>query len=466
MKHLIVLLFTFLFFSCEEKVSGDLIIRNVTTIDAQNGLVENQTIVIRENRIDQVLTNNQVPLSDETTVIDGSGQFLIPGLWDAHVHFAYIEEMAPNMFDLFLRYGVTSVRDTGGKIEFVKEWKKRADAIPDYAPRVKIAGPLIDGEPNVYDGSTPARPELSVGNDDVEDVKRIVNQLADEGVDLLKAYEMLTPEQFIAVANTARQRGLKVTGHVPLSMDVISASEAGLNSMEHMRNLEMSCATNSAELLDARRAMLAQGKGDEGGVLRSRIHLAQRQDAIANYDETTAQKVLDVLKVNDTWQIPTLSIMTAMSKRPFANREWQETFQYLPKGVQERWAEGVDRVLANPPSESNEIYTQWTMHMVEKINDQGIPIMAGTDCPIFFLTPGRSLHEELNLLVQSGLSPLEAIASATVRPAEYFEMDDLGLIQEGMIADLLLLKQNPLDDIKHTMSITEVIKNGKVYEAH
>ena len=126
--------------SCQEEVSGDLMIKNVSTIDAQQGFREHQTVIINGNRISRIIDNKKVRPSQDMAVLDGEGQYLIPGLWDAHVHFAYIEELAPNMFDLFLRYGITSVRDTGGKIEFVKEWKKRADAIPDYAPRVKIAG--------------------------------------------------------------------------------------------------------------------------------------------------------------------------------------------------------------------------------------------------------------------------------------------------------------------------------------
>ena len=281
--------------SCQPKESffkDAICIENISIIDPLSGVINNQTIIIENGKISRVMNSADISLSEKNEIIDGSGKYIIPGLWDAHVHFAYIEEMAPSMFDLFLTYGITSVRDTGGKIEFVKKWKDKALANPTDAPRVMIAGPLLDGMPNVYDGSDSSKPPLSVGLNSIEAVTNKIEQLEEQGVDLLKAYEMLTPQQFEKVTELARAKGLKVTGHVPLSMDVISASNAGLNSMEHMRNLELSCASNSDELLAQRRQLLEAGKVDLGGILRSRIHQAQRQNAIENYDETRANEVL------------------------------------------------------------------------------------------------------------------------------------------------------------------------------
>ncbi len=196
-----------------------------------------------------------------------------------------MEDLAPSMFYLFLGYGITSVRDTGGKMDFVKMWKDKALANPSDAPRVMIAGPLLDGMPNVYDGSSPERPPLSVGLATVEAAVNKVNELDSLGVDLLKAYEMLTPEQFAIIAKMAKEKGLKVTGHVPLSMDVISASNLGLSSMEHMRNLELSCASNADELLQQRLQLLEAEKDSAGGVLRSKLHNLQREMAVKNYDD-------------------------------------------------------------------------------------------------------------------------------------------------------------------------------------
>ena len=173
-----------------------LCIDNISVINPELGLIAHQTVIIKEGKILQVLSSDQVNLSSKNKIIDGTDKFLIPGLWDAHVHFAYIEEIAPRMFDLFLAYGITSVRDTGGEIHFTSAWKKKSLKNPTSSPRVMIAGPLLDGMPNVYDGSDHEHPPLSVGLATISDVQNKVNELDSMGVDLLKSYEMLSPNQF------------------------------------------------------------------------------------------------------------------------------------------------------------------------------------------------------------------------------------------------------------------------------
>ena len=263
----------------------------------------------------------------------------------------------------------------------------------------------------------------------------------------------------------AKEKGLKVTGHVPLSMDVISASNAGLNSMEHLRNLELSCASNAAELLADRRNLLDAGRADAGGVLRSRIHQTQRQTAVENYDDAQADKVLSVLAKNETWQIPTLALNSGFVERPFLEPEWQSTFRFLSDTTEQQWKSQLASFQEMELNSFRETYARWMLDMVKKIHQNGIEIMAGTDCPIFFLTPGRSLHQELVALAKAGLSPLEVIKTATLNPARYFGMDDeLGLIQEGYLADLVILNENPLLDIANTKRVEAVIKQGAFYD--
>lgn len=456
------------FVACQPKkmiFEGAICIENINTIDPIYGLKKNQTVILKDGKIYKIADTNSLVLSEENTIIKGSGKYLIPGLWDAHVHFAYIEELAPRMFDLFLTNGITSVRDTGGKVDFVKAWKDKALANPTDAPRVMMAGPLLDGEANVYDGSDAQHPELSVGLSSVEAVSTQIDILVGKDVDLLKAYEMLTPEQFKKVSELAKINGLKVTGHVPLSMDVISAANAGMNSMEHMRNLELSCTSNSDELLLQRRKMLAEGSDMAGGKLRSSIHTAQRDDAIKNYDDDKANEVLAVLKKKDVWQTPTLALNTFLSNKYFANSEYQKSYQYLPDSIGQHWKNRSIALKDYPMTEAFNAQTVFNNKMVKKIHETGIPIMAGTDTPIAYLTPGLSLHVELSALVKAGLSPLEALKTATYNPAKYFDMEnELGSIRESMLADLLILNSNPLDDIKNTKDLHTVIKYGKVYD--
>ena len=466
-KSLLLIFALLLLYSCKPEgalYENAICIQNVTTIDPENGLRENQTVIIQEGKIIKVGASDEIPLSSKNTIIDGTGKYLIPGLWDAHVHFAYIEDLAPAMFELFLAYGITSVRDTGGRIPFILDWKNQAEQNPTTAPRVKIAGPLMDGMPNVYDGSSPSRPPLSEGFATVEAAVRRVEQLDSLGVDLIKAYEMLSPEQFEAITQKARELNLKVTGHIPLSMDAITASK-GFNSMEHLRNLEMTMTADWEDLLAQRRALLEAGKNDQGGVLRSRLHDAQRGYGVDNGDPAQTDKVIQALIDNNTWQVPTIALAAGATNRHVDKPHFKESFQYLPSAIRTKWEEQIASFRTQPVSETRTKYGEWMKTTSGKMHKAGVEFMAGTDCPIFFLTPGVSLHEELFLFQESGFSPMEILKTATVNPARYFDMEDeLGLIQEGMIADLLILDANPLEDIQNTRQINSVIKAGQLHD--
>jgi imidazolonepropionase-like amidohydrolase len=440
-----------------------LVFRNVNAIDAVNGLRNRVTVVIRGNRITRVTTASELNLSKDAKTIDATGKYLIPGLWDAHVHLSYDQEITPAMFQLFLVNGITSIRDTGGQLQLVLPWREKARQDSRNTPRVMLAGPLLDGKPAVYDGSSRANPELGIGAGTAADAERLVDEFAAAGVDLIKAYEMLSPEAFQAVINRATSKGLQVTGHVPLSMDVISASNAGLRSMEHLRNLEMSCSAHSEQLLEIRRRLLKEGAHDLGSVLRSRIHRAQRMRAVNTQDEATREKVVKALAENGTWQIPTLTILT--DQRFHARPHWPETVQHLPESVRRRWTENAERSSSSPASSARAAFAQWAFDMIGHLSRAGVGMMAGTDCPIALLTPGYSLHEELRLFVQAGLTPLQALETATWKPAQYFCLEEeLGTIAENMLADLILLDANPLEDIDNTRRIRAVVRDGKLHD--
>ena len=148
----------------------------------------------------------------------------------------------------------------------------------------------------------------------------------------------------------------------------------------------------------------------------------------------------------------------------YARPEWRDDFKYLPDSMARVWTERAIDYSENLPDQDDIDFANWAHDMVKHFSDAEVGIMAGTDCPIFFLTPGFSLHEELRLLVYSGLSPLQAIEAATLRPAQYFNLEnELGTIEEGKIADLLILNANPLDDILNTQKINTVVKNGNVF---
>lgn len=451
--------------SCDiiEKPKG-FAVANVAVIDAKNGQRENQVVYIRENRIVKVSAAEAFDFSKGIRVIDGSGKYLIPGLWDAHVHLTYTKELTPAMFDLFLKYGITSVRDTGGQLHDLLPLKKAAQKDPKNTPRVKIAGPLLDGIPTVYDGSSPRTPKIAVSIPTVDEAERQLVKLTKAGVDMLKVYEMLEPEIFEALLKKADSLGLPVTGHVPLSLDAVTAA-IGMRSMEHLRNLELAFAKDWDSLLTVRRKMLLDGASELGGMLRANIHKAQRNHAFRTADSARTAFVLHQLAEDEVWQVPTLTIMTVASSRFFGTEAWKKTFEEVPESVGVGWKERLEKYMKTPINPDFESYTQWMLQMIPILNRANIPLMAGTDTPIFFLTPGYSLHEELALLVKAGLSPIEALDAATLQPARYFKMEhELGSIEEGMLADLVLLNANPVENIRNTTRIEAVIKDGKIHD--
>lgn len=472
MKKLFICSFSLLFlFACTSpkqlttNASPDIVIQNVNVIDAKNGLQTGMSVFVTGNRIGQIYKANGTKFTSvNTTVIDGKGKYLLPGLWDAHVHLSFIKELTPAMFKLFLAHGITSVRDTGGQLHLVLPEREKAQKDPKNTPRVMIAGPLLDGVPTVYDGSTPNNPHLGIGAGTVEKAAKNADEMLAAKVDLLKAYEMLTPEAFKTILAKGAAAGIPITGHVPLSMDVIEASNSGMSSMEHMRNLEFACSADWEELLAKRKKMLFDGQEEIGSTLRRNIHTAQRSHAVANQDANRRTKVLKVLADNETWQVPTMSIMMAGAERFNVRPDWLESFNLLPEPVRTNWRTNALKFAETPVTEARTAYANWFFEMIGHLKEANVDIMAGTDCPIFFLTPGYSLHEELALLVKGGLTPLEAIEAATTKPAEYFNMDkELGLVQEGMLADLVLLEANPLENIRNTLKINAVVRDGKLH---
>lgn len=441
------------------------VFRNVNVIDAADSLRTGLSVMVRGDKISSIGKAGELEIPSGATVIDGEGKYLIPGLWDAHVHFSYNLDLSESMFPLFLANGITSLRDTGGHLHLVMPFKEQSMQNPGTTPRLMVAGPLLDGVPRVYDGG-PGRPDLAVGAGSPEEAVQIVDSLVSAGVDLIKSYELLTPEAFSAVVDHATGHGMKVTGHVPLSMDVIDASDQGMDSMEHLRNLEMACSSNWESLLQERRTMLAEGRSEmRGGALRSSIHSAQRIPAIQSQDEERCNEVLATLAENETWQIPTIALVASGENRHYDRESWRAHFKYLPEPVRTEWNEAAAESSSEPTSESSMIFANWAYGMIGQLKEADVDIMAGTDTPIALLTPGYSLHEELKLLVKSGLTPLETIEAATVRPAQYFGLEDeLGTVGEGKRADLILLDANPLEDIENTTAIRAVMKNGQLHD--
>ena len=449
-----------LFFSCEREIYSEnsYCIENVNVVDPLKGLIKKVNVVIKGNKIKWIGNPEELGLSQINKIIDGNNKYLIPGLWDSHVHFYFDRQLALHMPELFLSTGITSVRDTGGEFNYLDSIRQNALSNPKTHPRVKIAGPLIDGNFNVYNGSV--LPELSIRTRNVSESIAETEKLVAKGVDFLKAYEMLSPEQFEAIAAIAARENLRLAGHVPLSMEITHATSLGLNSLEHIKNLELEAVKNSDSMLMERRKMLENKSQLSGRVLRGNIHQSQKQFAVDHIATDAYLKILDTIKKYESYQVPTLSIYKVPIYKIFRQSFWRKSFKLLPKSTMEQWEKNADgsNDTINPAQKK---FSDWIQKTTGEMAKSKIPLMAGTDTPLGYLTPGFSLHYELELMVESGLSELEAITAATLQPAKYFRMQDsLGLVKKDYIADLILLNENPLENISNTKDIHAVIKDG------
>jgi hypothetical protein len=448
------ILFTFL--SCSDaEQTPQKIIENVNIIDPVDGLIENQQVVIQDDSIVFIGPARGVATNRQDEVLNARGQYLIPGLWDMHVHLFYDEALTDSMPDLFLRYGVTSVRDTGGDIRKLAKLRDALANVP--SPRLYFSGPLLDGKFVVYDGSDPSRPPLGTGVANASMAMETVQGLKDAGADFIKIYELIDPKTYASLANAAKRLDMPIASHVPLMM---TADVAGpiAGSMEHLRNIELACAENWQALLAKRRDEISQFTEGLGYALRSRLHSEQRVPAINAYDEARCNEVLDAL--TETIQVPTLRLNTVMMIRPFERSDWTEAASALPKNVVDSWQARI-KVLDNSSLGLDDTFAQWSLFLISRLLERNVPIGAGTDTPIGLAIPGYSLHTELELMVASGMSAQQAIYSATVTPAKFFALEEsMGQVKAGMAADLVLLEKNPLENIENTRSISKVMSRG------
>jgi len=461
--------FTFIFLTfhilgCSNQITiskNSFVIKNISIIDPIDGLQSTKSVVITDNIITNILDDDNEFIADNKNIIDATGKYLIPGLWDAHIHFSFDTNLAPFMPGLFLAHGVTSVRDTGGPIDLVVKMKDLSLMDPIYNPTVYIAGPLIDGTPNVYNNSSPSFPLLSIENNDIIDIESNVLGIVEREVDLLKAYEMLTENQFLAIMRIAKKANLKVTGHIPLSMTLFSAIDSGLNGIEHLRNFALSIASNSDELYRERLELLKNPDDLPGSDLRSLIHSKQRMRALDSIDYNKFEKAANLLASKNVWQTPTLFLYRNFSQKTFKDPSFKNELSKLPNQIKQKWIGEISET--DTIIDKNGLrYSKWLEEAAGKLHKKNVPFMAGTDTPIGYLIPGRSLHVELKVMVESGFSNLEAIKSATLNPAKFFGLENKeGRIKNGYKADLVILNSNPLDNIRNTQDISAVIKNGK-----
>lgn len=433
----------------------DLAIRNVTVIDAINPIRNNQTVLIDQKRIVDIIDSSVALDITATQELDASGQYLIPGLWDFHVHFTFDKRFTDAMAGLFLYHGITNVRDTGGLLEDLLPVVDTLRNAGSNAPNIWYSGPLLDGKDVVYDGVH--FPGLGIANPTPEAARANIAEIHAAGASFLKIYEMVTPEVFAAIVEEAGARNLPIDGHVPLSMRARDVAPL-VQSLEHLRNYEMDCVSDPELWLATRQAELANVANEPGNVLRSRLHTLQRLTAITSEDAEVCAETTEALKATIT--VPTLRMNSMDLYVPFERDDFDNAMNLIPTSVSEEWRAARD-ALAASEEPVDTTFAEWSLRRTGELHAAGAPIAAGTDTPIGWSIPGYSLHTELEQYVEVGMTPLEALHSATVKPAEFFGLEnEMGQIKVGAIADAVLLSANPLEDMTATRSVEAVINRG------
>ena len=410
---------------------------HVTVINPIDGANEyrDMTIAFRGNRIIGVGPTLSVVLPAGAVVHDASGRFVIPGLWDSHVH---LSQVGPKAFPLLVANGVTSVRDMGSDIAQIREWKA-ARASGAIIPRIIAAGPKL------YGGSiflrlgvrfTKWRHELRVVSSP-DDARRAVDELKAQGVDFIKVHNNLTPELYDAIVAESRKVQLPFAGHLPQA-GPLAAAAAGQRTIEHGRGMLL-CSPD----------------------VWARI-LAGAPDAEYCAPLEMQAALFPALLHAGTWFTPTLTSWrgNAMVGDP-ALVPWLATLAGSSAVWPELRSHWNDMAGSTPTMFERELFGQFGT-LAAAASRAGVPLLAGTDLGDPYVIPGFALHDELALMVAAGVTPLAALQSATSEPARAFELNAMvGAVTTGQAADLLVLDGDPLIDINNTRRIFAVVLNGR-----
>jgi imidazolonepropionase-like amidohydrolase len=410
-------------------------IKNVALVDVEKGVaIPGQTVVILGDRIDQIGDHNQVDIPQGATIVDGRGLYLISGLVDAHVH--YFD--APLFGRLMIANGVLLVRDMGMPNEYILPLRDQLNRGEILGPEMVAAGFILDGDP-------PLIPQISLGVKTPEEARAIVRQQADASVDMIKVYSTLDREVFLAIIEEADQLGLKVVGHVPDSISLEEAADAGLDSMEHWFGFEKVIARLLGEPVD----LTYSGMGSQAYYL----------ERLVEVDVAALQGVYQRLKDRGLTVVPTVVVY-----KDFPDRNTVETgnlpgIEYITPDLlaiwKSQWA-GQDDI-------PDFIWQNWAQ-IVKGLNQAGVPLMVGTDLMVPGILPGFAVHEEMSIWQQAGIPAADILRSATLVPAQFMGMGDrLGSIREGKAASMVLLRANPLQDIHNAQQIESVFLRGKYF---
>jgi imidazolonepropionase-like amidohydrolase len=454
-----IFLISFHSFAAAPEKPKPLVLDHVTVIDVTGGPALTDRIVIADgDTIATVAKSGSIPIPNGAQLIDAHGKFLIPGLWDMHTHIAGINAnpawAKDVLIPLLVAHGITGIRDMGGDLVALERWRREIESGTLIGPRIVAAGPML--LPARRAGAPPAPPDpavLRIGN--AEEARAAVDSLQKRGADFIKIIE-LSRESYFAVAEESKKDGIPFAGHIPSHVNATEASNAGQKSIEHIvySSLAFDCSSDGAEL--RRRYLEAAQKGDEKSA--DEITAEVRR----TFSPEKAAALWQTFKKNGTWVTPTLfSILE--NAHNLENSADDPELAYLPPALRKEWTPKT------PTQKDKSDAADWKEQfendrmIAGDMHRAGVRLLAGSDSLDRYVFVGTSLHRELQMLVDAGLTPLEALRAATANPAEFLAQKNAGTISQGNRADMVLLEADPAKDIRNTEKISGVILRGRFF---
>ena len=405
-------------------------------------------MVITSAHITSVSGSEKLQPPKNARVIDATGQYLIPGLWDMHVHSAFGDWFPGGrdiILPLFIANGVTGVRDMGGDVPVLLGWRKEIADGAIIGPRLVISGPMLDG----YLPNGKLRFPSSIAVTTPASAVAAVDSLKAQGVDFIKVQSVISHDAYLAAAAEAHKQGLPIVGHVPDKVRIREVVAAGQKSIEHLMGIFEGCSTEEDKFI--------KGEGNLKLLLSTQ-------------NEQICDSLIKLLAQNQTWQVPTLAWQRGGTFLDQRDLKHQPLDKYVPAYWRDvTWRRFTDEMmpdLLRDPLPLRREYFAHNLQIVGALHRGGVPFMAGTDtAPGVYIMPGFSLHDELANFVESGFTPMESLQTATSNPARFLGMEaSFGSVEPGKIADLVLLSANPLEDIRNTRKISAVIANGRFFD--
>ena len=429
------------------------------------------TVVISNGRIVAVGPSGKIKPPTDAVVIDAIGKYLIPGLWDMHIHLTMVPDqsvtqdvIAPEL----VAYGITSIRDMGGDWQRVQELRRAIAEDRSIGPRILSPGPFIDGpEP-------PTKYIISVH--DADEARQAVRKLQTDGVDFIKVQAQLSLESWRAVLAESDRLGIQVAGHIPERISAFDVARSTQRSVEHISpvlpgdaGILLACsgkeAALRAEMLDIEHA--ADQPGADQKALTKRQYRLQSQ-MISSFDQRKCASLLALFAKNRVYAVPTQVFARRILALGPDDVPHDSAMRLVPRSMREDW-EAQRRSQVNESRihdfDLRKKMSDKSRSLVGAMNRAGMKLMAGTDAMIAYVLPGPALHQELEMMVESGLTPLEALQTATLNPAEFVgKAASMGTIEPGKTADLVLLDSNPLENIGNTQDIDAVVQGGRLLD--